>query len=221
MKIPKMGQSGEGKYKGLFITFEGFEGSGKSTQIKLLSDFLKKKDYPVLVLREPGSTKIGEQIRQILLNKDNASLSQTAELLLYLACRAQMAQEKIIPALKKGMVVLCDRFQDSTAAYQGFGLGIDRKTISLLGELATLGIRPQLTILLDIGVREGLERIRRDKDRIERRSLDYHRRVRAGYLKIARDEPRRIKIVRVRTIKETQEEIRRLAEEFLRCRLKM
>lgn len=221
MKTLKMGQSGEGRHKGLFITFEGFEGSGKSTQIKLLSDFLKKKDYSVLVLREPGSTKIGERLRQILLNKDNASLSETAELLLYLASRAQMVREKIIPALKKGMIVLCDRFQDSTAAYQGFGLGIGRKTISLLGELAALGIRPQLTILLDIGVREGLERIQRDKDRIEQRSLDYHRRVRSGYLSIAKDEPKRIKIVRVKTVKETQEEIRRLVEEFLRCHLKM
>ncbi|TAN60199.1 dTMP kinase, partial [bacterium] len=103
----------------------------------------------------------------------------------------------------------------STAAYQGFGLGFDRKAISLLGELATLGISPQLTILLDIGVREGLKRIRRDKDRIERRSLDYHRRVRAGYLKIAKDDPKRIKIVKVKTIGETQREIRRLIEKLL------
>lgn len=219
-----MGQSGAGKFKlkkGLLITFEGFEGSGKSTQIKLLADFLRENKYPVVFLREPGSTRIGERLRRILLNKNNASMSETAELLLYLASRAQMVEEKIIPALKKGMIVLCDRFQDSTAAYQGFGLGIDRKAISLFGELVTRGIRPRLTILLDIGVKKGLGRIQRDKDRIEQRSLDYHRRVRAGYLKIAEDEPERIKIVKVKTIKETQQEIRRLAEKSLRCHSRM
>lgn len=206
------------KRGGVLITFEGFEGSGKSTQIRLLADFLRRKNYSVVVLREPGSTKIGEKIRKILLDKNNTVISGEAEVLLYLASRAQIVQEKIIPMLKKGIIVLCDRFQDSTVAYQGFGLGLSPKAISLLGELVTSGIKPHLTILLDIGVRRGLQRILRDKDRIEQRTFAYHRRVRAGYLKIAKSEPKRIKIVRRKTVKETQEKIRRLVEDCL-CHL--
>lgn len=203
---------------GLLITFEGFEGSGKSTQMRLLADFLRGKNYSVLVLREPGSTKIGEKIRKILLDKHNTSISHTTELLLYAASRAQMVQEKIIPALKKGAIVLCDRFQDSTAAYQGFGLGLQRKVIVLLGQLVTSGISPDLTILLDIGVKKGLQRILRDKDRIEQRSLAYHRRVRQGYLRIAKEEPGRVKVVKVKDIKGTHVQIRKIVGDFI-CHL--
>ena len=205
--------------KGLFITFEGFEGSGKSTQIKLLADFLRKNKHPVLVLREPGSTRFSEDIRKILLNRNNSQLSDKAELLLYLAARAQLVKEKLIPALKEKRIVLCDRFQDSTVAYQGFGLGLDIKIISRLGEFATQGISPHLTFLLDIPVEEGLKRTGKFKDRIEQRSLNYHRRVRQGYLKISASSPRRVKVVEVKDIKSTQEEIRRLVTEFL-CHFK-
>lgn len=205
--------------KGLFITFEGFEGSGKSTQIKLLADFLRKNKYPLLVLREPGSTKIGEKIRKILLDRHNSHLGPKAELLLYLAARAQLVKEKIIPALKGKKIVLCDRFQDSTLAYQGFGLGLDRKAISRLGEFAAQRIVPHLTFLLDIPVEEGLKRTGKFKDRIERRSLHYHQRVRQGYLKISASSHRRVKVVKVKALKSTQEEIRRLVEDFL-CHFK-
>ncbi len=207
--------------KGFLITFEGFEGSGKSTQINLLGDFLKRNNYPVLVLREPGSTKIGEKIRKILLDENNTVISHTAELLLYAASRAQMVEERILPALEKGMIVLCDRFQDSTAAYQGFGLGMEKKAISALGRLATFGITPNLTILLDIGVKKGLQRISRDKDRIEQRSLRYHRRVRAGYLRIAKSEPGRVKAVKVKDIKSTHERVKEIVEGFILCHLKI
>jgi len=202
--------------RGKFITFEGFEGSGKSTHIKLLARFLRQKGYPVLVLREPGSTKAGELIRKILLNKKNKSIFARTELLLYLAARAQIVEEKIIPALRKGKIVLCDRFHDATVAYQGYGLGLDSRLIDIMGKFATYGVVPDLTLLLEIGIEEGLRRIGRNRDRIEQRSLNYHRRVREGYLKIAKQQPRRVKIVKVdKEIKTTQGQIRRIIAEFL------
>ena len=222
-----MGSRGEGSSaRGVFITFEGFEGSGKSTQIKLLADYLRRKKYRVLVLREPGSTKASEAVRKIILDKNNGRITDKSELLLYLAARAQLVEEKIIPALEIGRIVLCDRFQDATTAYQGFGLGLDRRLIDELGSFVTAGLSPDLTVLLDIEVREGLRRAGKNKDRIEQRSLDYHRRVRKGYLKIAQSFPQRVKVVKVKDIKKTQEEVRRLVEELLTndsegiCRLK-
>lgn len=204
--------------KGVFITFEGFEGSGKSTQIKLLADFLSQDKYPVVVLREPGSTKIGEKLRRILLDKNNVSISQKAELMLYLAARAQIVEEKIMPALKEGKIILCDRFQDATVAYQGFGLGMDREIISLFGNFVTCKIKPDLTILLDIPVKEGLKRLGENKDRIEERSIAYHKRVRDGYLKMAKEEPERIKLFSSKDIGITHEEIRKAVKDFL-CHL--
>ncbi len=183
--------------KGIFITFEGFEGSGKSTQIKLLAEYLIKKGYLVLVLREPGSTKISEALREVLLDKKNNNISVGTELLLYIAARAQIVQEKIIPALKDRMVVLCDRFHDATVAYQGYGLGQDLDFINRLGVYAMDGIKPDLTVIFDIDVTEGLRRIFRDKDRIEERPLDYHERVRQGYLEIAKNDPKRVKMIKV------------------------
>lgn len=206
--------------RGVFITFEGFEGSGKSTQIKLLAEFLRRNKYPIVVLREPGSTKIGEKIRRILLDKQNGSVCQKAELLLYLAARAQIVEEKIIPALGEGKIILCDRFQDATVAYQGFGLQMDRKIISLLGDFVTCKIKPDLTILLDIPIKEGLKRLGSSKDRIEERSLSYHERVRAGYLKMAREEPRRIKLFKSKDIRALSEEIKKTVLDFI-CHLKM
>ena len=203
--------------RGIVITFEGFEGSGKSTQIKLLDDYLRRKKYRVLVLREPGSTKVSEAVRKILLDRDNGLITDKAELLLYLAARAQLVEEKIIPALKIGRIVLCDRFQDATTAYQSFGLGLDRKLIDELGSFVTAGLSPDLTVLLDIEVREGLRRAGKNKDRIEQRSLDYHRRVRKGYLKIAQSFPQRVKVVKVKDIQETHKEIRRLVDKLLNC----
>lgn len=218
MKIQKRGSPGEGSsVRGIFITFEGFEGSGKSTQIKLLADYLRRKKYRVLVLREPGSTKAGEAVRKILLDKNNGRITGKSELLLYLAARAQLVEEKIVPALKAGCIVLCDRFQDATSAYQGFGLGLDRKLIDELGSFVTAGLSPDLTVLLDIEVKEGLRRAGKNKDRIEGRSLGYHLRVRKGYLKIAQSFSQRIKVVKVQALKKTQEEIKKLVDKLLNC----
>jgi len=201
--------------RGLFVTFEGAEGSGKSTQIKLLEDYLKKKGKRVLVLREPGSTKFSEDLRRVLLDKRNGFLSEKTELLLYLAARAQLVKEKIIPALKEKKIVLCDRFQDSTLVYQGYGLGLDRKVIELLGGFVSEGARPDLTFLLDIPTEEGLRRAGGASDRIQERPLAYHQRVRNGYLRLASANPKRIKVIQAKNIDKTRVEIITHIKKFL------
>jgi len=183
--------------KGKFITFEGSEGCGKSTQSKLLVKFLKGRGFKVIFLREPGGIKISEKIREILLDAKNKSMSPTCEMLLYMAARAQVVSELIKPALKAGKIVICDRFLDSTIAYQGHGLGMDINLIKSVGKAATEGIRPDLTILLDVPVKKGLAYRANNKDRIEQRSLKYHAKVRAGYFALAKHEPIRIKVVKV------------------------
>ncbi len=199
--------------KGIFITFEGSEGTGKSTQSKLLYGYLRKKGYRVIYLREPGGTKISEKIRKILLDPKNKVMTPATELLLYMASRAQMVREVVQPALRQGKIVLCDRFLDSTLAYQGFGLGINIEFIKYLGGFVTLGISPALTIFLDLPVKKALWAKGKVKDRIEKRNISYHLAVRSGYLKLARREPWRIKIVRVEKDKTlTQEKIKRLAQ---------
>jgi len=206
--------------KGLFITFEGSEGSGKSTQSSLLFYYLKQRGFPVLYIREPGSTKIGEKIRRILLDKKNNDMAMPTEMLLYMASRAQLVRQVILPALKKGKSVVCDRFLDSTLAYQGYGAGLDLGTIRTIGRFATLSLKPDLTIFLDLKTKDGLKRAGKIKDRIEMRAVSYHERVRQGYLLLALKEPQRIKVVRVNYFKtETQKQIRELAEGLL-CRLK-
>ena len=209
-----------GKYaemtKGKFITFEGSEGCGKSTQSKLLYDYLKKKGYSVISLREPGATKISEKIRKILLDCKNDSMSEEAEMLLYMAARAQIVEELIKPAISAGKIVICDRFLDSTLAYQGYGLGIDIGLIKKVGGFVTQGIRPDLTIFLDLPVKKGLKHREYCEDRIEMRSLSYHDKVRRGYLKLASFEPARIKVVRVeKEKKDTQSKIRNLTDKLL------
>jgi dTMP kinase len=196
--------------RGAFITFEGSEGCGKSTQSRLLYRFLKKRGLPAAYLREPGGTFIGEKIRKILLNPKNHICPQ-AEALLYMAARAEAVDKAIRSALSKKQIVVCDRFLDSTLAYQGYGLGISLGFIRSLGAFACGGIKPHLTILLDIPVKKGLRHRAGAKDRIERRSLQYHQRVRKGYLKLASLNPQRIKIVKVAPDKKkTQEKIRKL-----------
>ncbi|MDD5043997.1 MAG: dTMP kinase [Candidatus Omnitrophica bacterium] len=202
--------------KGKFITFEGSEGSGKSTQSKLLCAYLKKKGYKTLFIREPGATKVGEKIRGILLDTKNKSLLPVCETLLYMAARSQLVEEVIVPALKKGTIVVADRFLDSTLAYQGYGLGIDINAIRSIGRFATRGIAPDLTIFLDQDVASGLKHRCLTRDRIEERSFCYHLRVRRGYLKLAKAEPKRIKIVKVHDHKlKTQEKIRKLIENVI------
>ncbi|TRZ95458.1 dTMP kinase [bacterium] len=203
--------------KGKFITFEGSEGCGKSTQSKMLCEFLKRKGYKVVFLREPGSTRISEKIRSILLDLRNESMSPKAETLLYMVCRAQIVDEKIKPALKAGKIVICDRYLDSTLAYQGYGLGMDIKLIKEIGRFATCGIKPDLTILLDVAVKKGLSYRIRSGDRIEQRPFDYHQRVRRGYFKLAAAYPQRIKVVKVQPEKSrTQDKIRKIIFRFLK-----
>ena len=201
--------------RGKFITFEGSEGCGKSTQSKMLFDYLRSKGKKVIYLREPGGVKVSELIREILLNP-KSNISPEAETLLYMAARAQVVEEIIKPAIASGKIVVCDRFMDSTIAYQGYGLGIDIKQIKYMGLLATQGISPDLTLFLDLPVESGLKHRHNCKDRIERSSLSYHEKVRRGYLKIAKEEPRRIKIVKVEADKEqTQNTIRKIVNGYL------
>lgn len=205
--------------RGKFITFEGSEGCGKSTQSRLLYLYLKKKGYRVVYLREPGGVAISEKVRRVLLDPRNKNMSASCETLLYMASRAQVVKEIIQPQINKGKIVICDRFLDSTIVYQGFGLGIDIKTILKIGEFATAGIKPDLTFLLDLAVKKGLEHRRDNKDRIEQRSFRYHLKVRKGYLKLAALEPRRIRVIKVDKDKAvTQGRIRLLADKLLQSK---
>ncbi len=183
--------------RGLFITFEGTEGCGKSTQAGMLYAYLRKKGRKAVFIREPGSTAIGEKIRRVLLDRKNGNMSRECELLLYMAARAQIVHEKIRPKLEEGYIVICDRYLDSTRAYQGYGLGMDQHIIEKIGRFVTPGATPDLTILLDIPAGRGLRHRELKKDRIESRDLVYHRRVRRGYLRIAAAEPGRVKVVKV------------------------
>lgn len=178
---------------GIFITFEGIEGSGKSTQIDLLAGHLGKRGYDVVVTREPGGTNIGDSIRNVLLDPDFAGMNFLAELFLYAASRAQLVSEVIKPALAAGKIVLCDRFADSSLAYQGYGRGVSLKIIRQLNELATQNISPHLTIILSVPTEDGLDRATQHyADRIEKEAIHFHRLVKEGYEKLALQDPERI-----------------------------
>jgi dTMP kinase len=185
--------------KGFFITLEGVEGSGKTTQTALVAEALRAAGHRVTVTREPGGTRAGEAIRAIFLDPA-VSLHAAAELLLVLADRAQHVREKLKPALAAGEIVLSDRYSDSTVAYQGYGRGLDLKLLDELNRLATDGTHPELTIVLDLAVETGLERTRarvrgdvRGPDRFEGEQVEFHRRVRQGFLTIAREQPGRVR----------------------------
>lgn len=194
-----------------FITFEGPEGSGKTTQIELLRQYLSKKGLSVLVTREPGGEEAAEKIRGILLSP-KYSIEPLTELFLYAASRVQHVEKVIRPALKKGKVVLSDRFCDATFAYQGYGRKISKELIEKINNISTSGLKPHLTIVLDIETKIGLKRARAKRvDRIEKEPIAFHQRVRQGYLRLAKEEPGRIKIVKVKKeIKETQKKIREI-----------
>lgn len=183
--------------KGCFITFEGIEGSGKSTQMALLAQRLQQKGWDVLTTREPGGTQLGEDIRKLLLDTRNHQMAPKTELLLYLASRAQHLQEVIIPALEKDRVVLCDRFSEATLAYQGYGRRMALGVIRSLAQYAADGRTPDLILLLDVPVRRGLIRIRsrNRRDRMEQERNDFHERVRQGYLRLAKLTPRRTVVI--------------------------
>lgn len=180
--------------KGLFITFEGIDGSGKSTQIDFVEDYLRENAISYIRTRDPGGTPLGEHLRKILLNYEGKIYS-TCELFLYLADRAQHVEEKIIPALESGKVVLCDRYIDSTVAYQGFARGIDVKSIFDLNLVATKSLMPDITLIYDLPVEAALSRLGKEKDRLESEHSDFHEKVRNGYLNLANLYPNRIKVI--------------------------
>ena len=204
--------------RGVFITFEGVEGCGKSTHSKLLVEYLNKSGYRTLHTREPGGTKLGEAVRRVLLDSPEIQISDMAELFLFEACRAQIVKEIIKPALDRDSIVISDRFSDATFSYQGYGGHVDLKAIRTLDRVATAGVIPDLTILLDIDTLEGLRRAReKGIDRIEKKNLSYHKRVRAGYLKLSKQDPGRIRRVEVSgRIPEVQAKIRHEVEIVLR-----
>lgn len=191
--------------RGLFLTFEGLDGSGKSTQMRLLAERLAHEGYRPLVTVEPGGTRIGAQIRRILLDSENAALCSTAELLLYFASRAQNVQEVILPALSRGEVVICDRFTDSTLAYQGFGRGLGEQVVADLHRIACADLTPDLTIYLDIDVVTSLDRAHdrnrslaaehAGQTRMDEQSTMFYRNVREGYRTLARREPGRFVVI--------------------------
>ncbi len=185
--------------QGLFMTFEGMEGCGKTTQAKRLARRLQGMGVPVIVTLEPGGTRIGKKIRRVLLDARNKALTPLAELMLYAGDRAQHVEEIIQPALRAGKCVICDRFSDATVVYQGMARGQDMKLIRLLNNIVTEGIRPHLTFLLDcpveVGLRRALGRNMKGQDRFEKEALSFHRRVRNGYLDLARKEPKRFVVI--------------------------
>lgn len=198
---------------GKFITIEGCDGSGKTTQIDLLEKKLKELDISCIFTREPGGTPISEKIREIILDNKNIEMIWQTEALLYAASRAQLVGEKIIPLLKKNIHVICDRYVDSTIAYQGYGRGLNIKELEKLNFFATSGLMPELTILLDIEVEQAtLRREVRQEDRLEKEKIDFHKRVREGYLELAKIEPDRFKII---SALQTKEEIHKQIVEYV------
>ncbi len=182
--------------RGVLITFEGVEGSGKSTQAERLLKRLTALGFDCLLSREPGGTEIGEAIRRILLDPAHKAMDGRTELFLYLASRNQHVREKVLPALEAGRVVILDRFADSSAAYQGYGRELGEKLVSRLNKLATAALRPQLSVLVDVAVKVGQLRKQADAlDRLEREQVQFHERVREGYLYLARRAPGRFKVV--------------------------
>ncbi|MFQ5435598.1 MAG: dTMP kinase [Anaerolineae bacterium] len=204
----------------MFITFEGPEGSGKTSQIPRLANFLREMGYEVLTTREPGGTAIGDQIRNCLHDVNNTAMAAAAELLLYSASRAQLVAEVIRPALAAGQIVICDRFADSTLAYQGYGRQLNLNTLQTITQFATGGLKPGLTLFLDLDVEVGLARRRQGGEEMNRLDLEtvaFHRRVRAGYHDLMAKEPARWVCVDANRPKETiQADLRRITLNRLR-----
>ncbi len=198
-------------YPGTFLTLEGPEGAGKTTQVKLLAGKLEAAGIPHLITRDPGGTPLGKQIRRALLTPGNP-VSPMAELLLYSADRAQHVDELIIPALKEGKLVICDRYTDSTVAYQGYGRSLDLNLISQLNAMSTQGLTPELTILFDLESEKGLGRLHPGgHDRMEREAIEFHHRVRQGYLELVKKEPQRWQVIDAsKALSAVQEELKQI-----------
>ena len=204
-----------------FITFEGGDGTGKTTQLKALESYFHAQGRACVSTREPGGTALGKMIRQVLLEVGKQPIASPTELFLYLADRAQHVQEVILPAIDEGKIVLCDRYTDSTLAYQGYGRGIDLKLLRQLNEIANRGVEPDLTLLFDCPVELGLSRTvqrqsnvgptRGREDRFEREEVEFHEKVRAGFLAMARAEPGRFRIVDAsRSVEEVARQIQKI-----------
>ena len=202
----------------MFISFEGPEGSGKTLQISALAEFLKEAGYPVLATREPGGTGIGDQVREILLDLDNTAMQARTEILLFQASRAQLVEEFILPHLAKGDIVLSDRYADSTIAYQGYGHQVNLEQLRNIVTFATGGLKPGLSLLLDIDVEDGLRRKSGGEEwnRLDAYELDFHRRVRQGFHQMVAAEPERWVVVNAaKSRSEVQAEIRQIVLERL------
>jgi dTMP kinase len=205
--------------KGLFISFEGIEGTGKTTQSRLLAEYLKMRSFTVIQTSEPGGTPISLRIRELLLSLDSRGMDHMTELLLYNAARVQHIREVIVPALDRGDIVITDRFCDSTLAYQGYGRGIDKALVETLDMIATGGLRPDITLLLDTDVETGLRRNKamNKNDRLELEEISFHEKVRQGFLDIALKEPERIKLIRcTENLEEVHEKITGVIAGFLK-----
>lgn len=205
----------------MFITFEGPDGSGKTTQARMLVEYLQARGYPVIYTREPGGTEISEQIREVILSTRNLAMQNETEVLLFSAARAQIVAELIRPALAAGKIVVCDRYYDSTLAYQGYGLGLDLEALRAITKFATRGLVPDLTFYIDVPVQVGLERRHQgETNRLDQKNVEYHMRVREGYLELAKAEPERFVVIDgTQPIDQVQTEIRaRLSEELKRRR---
>lgn len=198
----------------MFITFEGPEGSGKSSQLPNLAQWLSDAGYQVHTTREPGGTKIGDQVRSILGDLENTAMKPRTEILLFLASRAQLVEEVFRPLLKTDTVILCDRYADSTLAYQGYGHGVSLDTLRQLLAFATGGLQPDLTLLLDLDVETGLNRRRNsggEWNRLDAYAVAFHKRVRAGYLALAAEDPARWSIINAdQSIEKVQMDLRKV-----------
>lgn len=188
--------------KGLFITFEGADGSGKTTQLNNVKNLLEQKGFDVVVTREPGSLEIGQKIRNILLHHDGI-VADRCEIFLFLADRAQHVETFIKPAIEQGKIVLCDRHTDSTIAYQGYGRGQDISLLKELNSIAVNGIIPDLTLLFDVSTETAQQRVGNEKDRMESAGIEFHRKVRNGYLELQKQNPDRVKLINANNSIET------------------
>lgn len=201
--------------KGLFITFEGADGCGKTTQIGLLNEYLKNKNYETYLTLEPGGCEIGKKLRQILLHHDGF-VSSNAEMLMYLADRAQHVEEVIQKNVQENKIVLCDRYTDSTIAYQGYARGGDIEKIEFLNKLATNKYEPDLTFVFDVESEIAQKRVGETKDRLEKEGLEFHKKVRFGYLELAKKYPNRIKVIDSnKSIDEVFEQVKKIIDEVL------
>lgn len=202
--------------KGCFITFEGIDGSGKTTQLNSVKNYLENNGYSVVVTREPGALNVGKKIREILLHS-NENISDKCEMFLFLADRANHIQNFIEPALNQGKIVLCDRHTDSTIAYQGYGRGQNIELLKKLNDIATGNIKPDLTLLYDISMDTSFKRVGTQKDRMELSGLEFYEHVRLGYIELQKENPERIKIINAnKSINDVFEDTKQLINELLK-----